>query len=80
MEYIPLTDKVCDNISFYMNNKINENFENYNYKENRIKIIYSDLFDEIFLIKEILFEILKSKNIYLAKNNNYSQVDDYKSL
>ncbi len=45
-----------------------------------IKIIYSDLFDEIFLIKEILFEILKSKNIYLAKNNNYSQVDDYKSL
>ena len=98
LEYLPITKNICNKISLYMNNKIDKNFEDYNYKEDRINTIYSDLFDDIFrditikfdknisdnfqeLIKELMFEELKSKNIYLVKKNTDNvKVDDYKIL
>ena len=98
LEYLPITKNICNKISLYMNNKIDKNFKNSNYKENRINTIYSDLFDDIFkditikfdknlsdnfqeLIKELMFEELKSKNIYLSKKNaDNVKVDDYKIL
>ena len=98
LEYLTITKNICDKISLYMNNKIDKNLKNHNYKENRINTISSNLFDNIFrdiaikfdknlsdnfqeLIKELMFEELKSKNIYLAKNNTDNiKVDDYKNL
>jgi len=62
LEYLPITKNIYDKISQYINNKIDKNFENHNYKENRIKIISSDLLDDIFWDIAIKFEKNLSEN------------------
>ena len=89
LEYLPITKNICNKISLYMNNKIDKNFKNYYKENRINTIysdLFDDIFKDITikfdknlsdnfqeLIKELMFEELKSKNIYL-------EVDDYKIL
>ena len=86
LEYLPITKKMYNKITIYMNHQINEKFKNYRYKESFYKILSSNVLENIIANLKIKYnrelstnfqELIKEIFIELLKSKNIYLLYDY---